>query len=471
MRAIMLAMHRLRSTSACLLASTLALAACSAETRNFGGAGGETTTQTTTGSSTGGTGGSGGTGTTTTSTTGTGGSVPASCTPSGGFFDILNANDFGTDEIDDKPLLVPGTADGRGQVHVLVRNRTSGTAVIRTIIDDPSPLGNTVNLFLPDGTSFDYAAGWVDTKGLHVAGVSGNVGLGQVDYPLTGSGGVGDVNSFNTYQTPSKCQGGGQSHIKDVRMSVVNGEVVYLMVCETPTAPPDQALMLFTGGSNAPPTQLATGGDTEIRMHPSLITTVNGKLLAFFSDDFGPVGVSYGTPSQIANPIPFSFSAAAGVVSVAFGLTPLPSGDGVALFGANVDQNLTQGTLWSGALGPNELGGLGQTPPAGMNKILTAPDVTKFGGLSNPTYDANSIVTAGASIVLDAVYLSWFTRDAKPIVLEQQIVKSNGSNTIIAGAAAPLGQLLKLVVWIERDASSPPHYTVRGQKMLCKPGS
>ena len=460
-------MNRLPSTTACLLTSALALAACSPEVRSFSGDGGSATS-TTTGSTTGGTGGSG----TTTSTGGTGGSVMASCTPSGGVFDILNANDFGTDEIDDKPLLVPGTTGGNGQVHVLVHNRTSNLVIIRSIIDNPNPLGNTLTLGMTGTSGYEYATGWVDSGGLHVAGGSSDLGLGSVRFALDPGTGVQDGPVFSSLETPPECiMSGGAGGLRHVRMSQVNGQISYVAVCTSPTLPPGKNRVLFASDSGAPPVQVATGSDTDLLMNPAHIASVNGKILAFYSGDFGPVGVSYGSAPELGNPIPFSLDATPGIISVIFGLVPLPSGNGVGILGASVDQNLTQGSLWAGALGPSELGAIGQTPPPGMKKVFTSNDITEFGGLSQPTYDKDSIVTAGASIVMDGVYFSWFKRDTTPLVLEQPIIKSDGSYSIIAAAAAPLGNLMKLVVWIERDGSSPPHYTVRGRKLLCMGGN
>ena len=390
--------------------------------------------------------------------------------PAGGLFALLNANDFGTDDIDDNVLLVPGMAGGKGQAHLVVRNRTSHQIIIRTILDNPNPLGNIAHLGMPCGADYEVATGWADGMGLHLGGGASDVGLGEAFFPVDGCMGIEDTPSFSPIGTPSACMNPG--HIGRLRMVERNGVLVYLVSCVTQGVPVPQSLSLWLGAGDSPmpPEQLATGGPTDTLMNPDVMAIVNLNLLTFFNSDFGPVAVSYGPQaSDIASPFPFSLDATPSTQSFVFGTVPALAGDGVAILAATADLDKNTGALWAGALGPTELDTLGQTPPQGMKKILTAPDLTALGSLGKPTYDKDTFITAGPSIVMNGAFFSWFKRDTTPLVLQYPVVTSDGTFSILTAAAAPLG-LTKLVIWVERDGASPPHYTVRGRKLLCNMG-
>lgn len=454
-------------------AALFAIAACTAETRDFtGGSGGSTSStsnSTSTSASTastggGGTGGSGGTGTSTGGSGGTG-TVAASCMLAGGAFDILNANDFGTDEIDDKALLVPGAAGGKGQVHVVVRDRTTQKLWIRTVLDEPNPLGAIVHVGSASTGGYEIGTGWTDPMGLHLAGGSSNLGIGDTFLPYNGQNGLQQNPTFNAIETPPDCKA--PNYIGRLRMVEVNGSLVYLAGCRLAASPGMIDASLWVGSSMVAPVHVADGNQKDPLMNPDLVTFVNGKVLAFYSNDFGPVGVAYGLDTELASPVPFNLDPS--MVTFVFGQVPLPSNDGVTLLAATAESSLQSGSLWSGALGPAALHNLGTTPPPGMNKLISGP-VDMLGGFGRPTHDKDTIISAGISFLMNGAYFHWLTRDGKPLVLEYPIVTSDGTFSVITALAAPLNNFNKLVVWIERDGASPPHYTVKGRKVFCTMG-
>jgi hypothetical protein len=439
----------------------LALAACSPTVREYGSGGSGPASGTSSAASSGSTGGSGGTG-------GTGGGTPAKCTPSGGVFKVLTDTDFGVGgQLDDKPILVadPGPAGmNKPSVHVLVSNRATGTMYVRSIIDDPNPVGNLVKYGGPAGPSFQFAGGWVDPgKLLHVVGSLGNTGISVMPIPVDPYKGVGSPGSLSAVPTPMACQ----SPNRVDRLQVVHDGtgVRYAVSCVLGTT---TNASLWVGGSDPSILfQVATGMQNDLAMRPSLYAWQNGIHLIGVSQDMGTGGFFFGPDGALgATPVPFTIDP--NQSSILMGATPLPDGSGVALFAASIDPNLTSGSIWGGSVQALDYSKLGEVPPPVLGKYFSFTDVSKAAGFTSPTFDENHVVTAGSSLTKDAVYFDLLKRDGTPLVIEQQVYAAMGT-TILTAVAAPLG-LQSVVIWIEQDGANPPNYVVQGQLMVCTGG-
>lgn len=426
---------------------------------------------------TGGSGGSGGTasmgsttstgGSTTTGAGGSGGAMPVgTCSKSGLPFDIVSASDLGAGaQLTDKIYLVPDL-EKRAMVHVLVEDPGHDSVVVRTVFDDPSPLG-ALTLFNNGNTpGFRPQIGWAANGQLAIHGRA-KYSLLRVDFPVDPDKGVGANGTPTGIQVPTEClQTGSIDRVAFAR----DGDVArYVMVC-----PQDQAdagppvALLYSGDVTAMPTLIATDDPTAPVMQPDLYTFVDGTSLVTFTQNMSGAFFSYGiTPQDLAKVQPFKLTAAPGVAQGVFALPPLAGDTGVAVISAFFDKNTGKGQFWAGPLLTKDFGSLSQTPPPSLAPIAEVTVLADVAPIQNPTWDAAGIHGAGATQDKSSVRFSWFTRDGKPLVFAQPVYTATGSTILVAGAA-PLGDFARLVVWIEQSADSPPQYVVKGQKLICQ---
>lgn len=436
--------------SICALALPLALtAACSPVAREYGPGTG--------GSSSSATGSSSGTG-------GTGGGTTANCVNSGTSFDILTPNDFGAGaQVDDHIFLVPDPGQGKPLVHVVVGDRSSGRLFVRSIVDEPNKLGNVATYGAVGGPGFRAAGGWVDGGAkLYVAGSQGDMGIGQVVFPVDPHQGVLQAAGFNGGPTPLDCLP--PNYVNRLEVVQNGGDMRYVVTCNLP----NNVSSLWVGSYSAGPVPVIPMGDpNDVMMRPQLYSWLNGVHFIGFGQDFGASVFLSGTDAELS-PTAAPFTLEPNQFSIFMGFTPLPTNDGIVLFAASVDPNLTGGSIWGGPVHTGDYMKLQSAPQAFLKQYFSFATISAAAGFTNPTFDANHIVTAGASFTKDAVYFDLLERDGAPLVIEQQVYTPTGAS-ILAAAAAPRG-LTSVIAWVEQDGSSPPNYTVRGQEVVCTGG-
>jgi hypothetical protein len=192
---------------------------------------------------------------------------------------------------------------------------------------------------------------------------------------------------------------------------------------------------------------------------------VDGVHVAAFQSDNNGVSVSYGPDATSLGMLqPFSLDPTAMSMSALFSLVPYASS--VTLFGASLSANGTSASLWSGSIGTGAFADLFKVPPPELTKIAGYTSIAGVAGLTQPTTDATTIYTAGATQSGTAVNFSWFKSDGTPIVLEQQVYQTSNAN-VTAALGGSFSALSQIAVWIENDGAMPPTYTVRAQRLIC----
>jgi hypothetical protein len=454
-----------------VLSVVAAFAACTPTVRVFG-TGGATTSSSSSSSSSG------------TGTGGSGGSAPTgTCTPVGAPFTVLNAADFGYSALDDKPVIVADPAQpGHPLVHVIVNATTTGQMVVQSIssnntmqVANMAIYGGAMYDGGPQAQTFAPVAGWV-TPGsqLFVQGsLGGNnpnggpSGIGQMTFPLDPNQGVLSMPppSFSPYPTPADCtQPGNVGRM----VAIQNGAGVrYATSCNLQ----NNLESLWLGSDTGAPISIGSGIASDAGVNPQMYAYVGGVNFIGLNANNGLAGNGYvyGPDTALGPFTPLVLQT--GQIGIPMSSPPLPTDAGFAFFAASVNMAETSGSLWSGAVQATNLAALAQTPPPGLNKILTASTITDIAPLSHPSYDSTYVYIAGSTLSMADVNFYWFLRDGTPLVVGQNVYTSVSSGTITstidAALAAPLSPPTVIVVWIEHDGSSPPVYTVKAQLLDC----
>jgi hypothetical protein len=306
-------------------------------------------------------------------------------------------------------------------------------------------------------------------------------GLGALTFPIgaTMEEAVQPTASpaFTPWPTPADCQqGNGFPGNIAVTPPDGSGLVRYVTACRVNT--PVNGATLWVGGSDAtmPPVQVATGTRSDTLMNPQVYAYLANEHFIGFTANSGIASGAYAfgsDPTQLAASLA-NLTLSSNQAGIPMALVPDPANDGFAFFAASVDPTLLGGSLWSGTVHPADYSSLKQTPPPMLAQFYSATTITTVSGVDNPTVDAKSIYSAGASFDGTTVNLNWFRRDGTPLVVQQQLYSSTNAtcttthtcNTVMAAAVAPLGSFV-VAVWSEQTTGSNPTYSVSGLKMLC----
>jgi hypothetical protein len=431
------------------LALSLLLVACAQKERVIGGGGTAGTSGTTSSTET-------GTGGSTASTTGTGGGpLAAHCDPSGPQFDVLTPNDI-ADKLQDALVLVPDVASK--MVHVAVQTG-SGKTLVRSIGDNGQPRGapvafgdSTTGLWGLRPSDGGLANGMLTLLGSRGSGVA------QVSFALDPNQGVLATPdpAYVDQPTPSDCL---QGHMVRLETAFDASDPSYLVSCALSSGA--ASLWLYAGGNLV---EIATGLEGDVTMNPKMYARVAGVSYAGFALDQGPSAFAYGPQLENVSALEIDHN----FVTIAMGLAPLTTNDGVALFAASFDVAALAGSMWAGVLRGPDLPGIGSVPPPALVKIFDAPDATKVGGIERPFSGPGAIIAASPGLARKGVYFSWFDTEVKPKLVEQLVytVVDPVKGAIQGAGAVPFG-VSKMVVWIESDGTGT---WVRGQQLLCGGG-
>jgi hypothetical protein len=432
----------------------LLVLACAPVTRSYEtGSGGATSSSSSADTSSASTGGSGG----------SGGTAPSgSCTKVGAPFDILTPAELGPSAALTKEILLVPDQKNIAMVHVVLQDAGLARVVVRTVVDNAKVLGNFVQFDAAGAPPFKPLAAWGGGY-LHIEGTLGN-SIQELNFSVDPDSGVMTGGKPDTYPTPIEClQGGG---LGTVAFAQDGEKARYLASCLP--SPAGGPALLFAGGWTGQPVQIASGMTSSTLMQPRFYSFVGSTHLAFFSDPDGKSSFSHGaTVQELTTVHPFLLtmdpdSAVQGI----FATPPRSADDGVTIIGAHFNVKTSKGQYWTGSLLTQDYATLSQVPPPGFapaQDILTVEDAVS---LSPPSWDAQRLVTAGATPDDTGVRLYWLTREGKPLVFGQEVYKS--VDTSVRGAnAAPFGDSTLLVVWTEQTAGGSTSL-VRGQRMSCK---
>jgi hypothetical protein len=423
--------------------------------------------------SSGGSGGSGGGGLggnvaegPTTGVGGGGGAVPmGSCSKAGQAFTILGDTELdGTPKLDDHLYLVPDPG-ARAKVHVVITDNGMNRVLVRTVIDDQSPVGNFAQFGGVGGPSFRLAGARVLGDHLVLRGTNGN-NVAELAFPVDPNKGVGVDGVVQPLPTPIECLQGG--HPGKIAFALGSAAPLYLVTC-LPDDPANTIGALFAGDGTAMPTPIAMKDQTSPVMSPGLYTYENGTHLVVFGGDSKSTFFSYGaTVDQLSALQPIKLTPNGATLEGVFAMVPLPGDDGVTLFSAFFDTSVGKGKFLAGPTFAKDYATLAKIPPGGSAPIQDIAALADVAPIFFPTWDPTGIYGGGASTDGATARLYWFTRDGKPRVFGQAIYTSPGP-TILAANAATLGMLNTLIVWTEQDNSvNPPKYSVKGQKLICQ---
>jgi hypothetical protein len=402
------------------------------------------------------------------------------CTPVGVPFDILTAADLGGAQLSDKMFLVPAATENKAMAHLVVRDNSQPRYFVRSIIDDPTQsLGDVVAVGGADsGPSIDFqpADGLAAGGNLLIFGASNFIpgipsGVGEMSFPLDPFKGATSTGAaFSPYSSqPSDCQQGGYVDRMVFAPPAVGAEARYLLTCVLPSLDGGQLATLYAGGQLAPPVAIASNDPSDVSMLPTAYTLTGGTHIAFYQTDQGGLAYAYGaTEGDLGALKPMAFSQAPSVLQGVFGLVPAIANDGITLAGGFFDMTTGMGQLFAGAVPVADYGLLGSMPPGDLKHIGDFKSLDEIGSFSRPLADDKTLVFAGAPFTGHSVLLDWIQRDGTPLLLGSPVYTTASAATI-AAAAAPFGPLHKeLVVWIEKDGSSPPQYDVKGLQLLCQ---
>ncbi len=422
-----------------------------------GGAGGDASgVSATSAASTTGAGGSGG----------SGGAAPmGTCSKMAGPpFIILGDQELdGAASLGDKIYLIPD-AGKRAMVHVIIEDGGMNRVLVRTLIDDPNPVRNYAQYGAVGQPGFRPTGGRALNGQLLVRGSYGN-NVAQLAYTVDPDNGVGVDGMLQILPTPVECSQ--QGHPDKVVFAPGTNPPRYLVTCL-----PDAAGMpgaLFAGDGTSAPTQLLIKDPSSPEMRPALYTYQNGTHLVIFGGDKGGTFFSYGAKVDFLGGLqPLRLTPDVTTLSGVFATVPLPGDDGIAMISAFFDSSTGKGQFLAGPILASDYGSLAKIPPPGLVPIQNIPLIADVAPIFFPTWDPTGIYGAGASQDNASARFYWFTRDGKPLVFGQSIYTSTGP-AILTANAAPLGDINKVVVWVERDdAATPPKYTVKGQKLICQ---
>jgi hypothetical protein len=387
-----------------------------------------------------------------------------SCTKAGQPFTILGDAELdGTPQLDDKIHLIPD-AGKRAMVHVVIQDNGMNRILVRTVVDDPSPLGTYTQYGGVGGPSFRPSGARVLQGQLVVRGTYGN-DVAQVAFVVNPDKGVGVDGLLQGLPTPIECLQGG--HPGKITFAPGTSPPQYLVTCVSDTAGAPGGL--FAGDGMAMPIQLAAKDPSSPVMQPQLYTYQNGTHLVIFGGDQGGTFFSHGTSvNQLGELQPLKLTPAAAALEGVFATVPLPGDTGVTLISAFFDTGTGKGQFLAGPILANDYGTLAKIPPAGLAPIQDISMLADVAPIFFPTWDMTGIFGGGASTDGASARFYWFTRDGQPLVFGQTIA-TNPSATILTANAAPIGDVNKLVVWTERDDNAaPPKYTVKAQKLICQ---
>lgn len=396
---------------------------------------------------------------------GSGGSPPmGSCTKAGPAFTIMGDTELtGTPKLDDRIYLVPDVAK-RAMVHVVLEDNGMNRLLVRSIVDDPSPLGNFTQFAALNLPSFRPSGAQVVAGALHVRGSLGN-DLSQLIFPLDPDKGVGIDGSQVNLPTPIECLQGG--HPGKIVFAPGTTPPQYLVTCVEEA--PGTLARLFHGDGVGAPTKLLAKDPASPEMEPQLYTFEGGRHLVVFGGDKGGSFFSQGlNPSLLGALQPLKLTPDPVALEGVFATVPLPADQGITLITAFFDTSVGKGKFLAGPVLAKDYATLAKIPAGNIAPIEVIAAIADVAPIFRPTWDMTGIFGGGASTDSASARFYWFTRDGKPLVFGQSIYTSPGP-TILTANAAPLGDINKLVVWTERDdAAAPPKYTVKGQKLICQ---
>jgi hypothetical protein len=418
----------------------------------------------------GGTGGAAAVGATTTSgaTTGgggSGGSIPmGTCTKAGQPFTIMGDVELdGATKLDDKIYLVPD-ASKRAMVHVVIEDKGQNRVLVRSVIDDPSPLGNFAQHGAVGVPSFRPAAARVVAGQLAIRGIN-SLEVAQMTFALDPDNGVGPDGLVQALPTPSACTVGG--HPGRVVFAPGIDQPRYVVTCVDD--PPGMLARLYVSNDSNTTDEIGGKDPASPAMQPALYAYENGIHLVIYGGDKGGSFFSFNADdTQLLDLQPLKLTPGAAELEGVFAAVPLPADDGVTLITAFFDTTAGKGKFLAGPVLSKDYGTLAKIPAGNLAPIEAISTFADVAPIFRPTWDATGIFGGGASTDSASARFYWFTRDGKPLVFGQAIYTSPGP-AILAGNAAPLGDINKLVVWIERDSAfTPPKDTVKGQKLVCQ---
>ena len=396
---------------------------------------------------------------------GSGGSVPVgSCTKAGQAFTVMGTTELdGTPQLDDKLYLVPDVAN-RAMVHVIIEDKGMNRLLVRSLVDAPSPLGNFTQFAGLNLPSFRPSGAKIIAGSLHVRGTLAS-DVSQLIFPLDPDNGVGIDGSLVNLPTPIECLQGG--HPGKIVFAPGTSPPQYLVSCIED--PPGVMGRLFHGDGVGAPTTLVAKEASAPEMAPQLYTFEGGNHLVIFGGDKGGSFFSQGPgPSALGALQPLKLTAGPTALEGVFATVPLPADAGVTLIAAFFDATIGKGKFLTGPVLAKDYATLAKIPAGNIAPIEEISKVADVAPIFFPTWDATGIFGGGASTDSASARFYWFTRDGKPLVFGQSIYASPGP-AILAANAASLGNLNKVVVWIERDdGASPPRFTVKGQKLICQ---
>ena len=398
---------------------------------------------------------------------GSGGSAPmGSCSKVGQPFIVLGDNELGdTPKLDKKVYLVPDPGQ-RAKVHVVVTDNGMNRVLVRTVIDDQSPLGNYSQYGGLGGPSFRLAGAQVVAGHLVLRGTNGN-SVAELAFPVDPDNGVKPDGVLQPLPTPIECLQGG--HPGKVAFAVGSPAPLYLVTC-LPDDPTMTGGILFAGDGLEMPTAIAVKDQSAPALSPGLYTYENSTHLAIFGGDNNKgTFFSYGATADLLGALqPIKLTPNGATLEGVFAMVPLPADDGVTLFSAFFDTSVGKGQFLAGPTPVKDYASFAKIPPGGSVPIQDIAALVDVAPIFAPTWDPAGIYGGGASTDGATARLYWFTRDGKPRVFGQAIYTSPGP-TILAANAATLGLLYTLIVWTERDDRvTPPRYSVKGQKLICQ---
>jgi hypothetical protein len=397
---------------------------------------------------------------------GGGGSAPmGSCSKAGQIFTILGDAELdGTPKLDDKLYLVPDPGM-RSKVHVVLTDNGMNRVLVRTVIDDQSPLGNFSQYGGIGAPSFRLAGARVGNNNLILRGTNGN-NVAALVFPVDPDKGVKVDGVVQPLPTPIECLQGG--HPGKVAFALGSAPPLYLVTC-LPDDPAITTGALFAGDGTGMPTQIAIKDQSAPEMSPGLYSYENGVHLAFFGGDSKSTFFSYGATVDLLGALqPIQLTPGGATLQGVFAMVPLPADNGITLISAFFDTAVGKGQFLAGPTLAKDYATLAKVPPGGSAPIQDIAALADVAPIFFPTWDPTGIYGGGASTDGATARVYWFTRDGKPRVFGQTIYTSPGS-TILTASAATLGTLNTLVVWTERDDSAnPPKYSVKGQKLICQ---
>ncbi|MEP7126047.1 MAG: hypothetical protein ABJE95_34260 [Byssovorax sp.] len=397
---------------------------------------------------------------------GLGGSAPmGTCTKAGQTFTIFgDAELTGTPKLGDKLYLVPD-AEKRAMVHVVLEDNGMNRVLVRTVIDDPSPLGNFAQYGSVGGPSFRLSGARAVPGELLLRGAL-NSSVAELAYIVDPDKGVGVDGAGKPLPTPVECTQGG--HIGKVVFANGSDQPLYLVTC-IPDDPLITTGVVYASNTSGALTQIAMKEQSAPELSPALYTYENGTHLVVYGGDKTSTFFSYGATADLLGALqPLKLTPNGATLEGVFAMVPLPADQGVTLIAAFFDSSVGKGKFLAGSILGKDYASLAKIPPGGIAPIQDIATLADVAPIFSPTWDPTSIYGGGASTDGATARLYWFTRGGKPRVFGQTIYASPGP-TILTANAATLGTLNTLFVWTEEDDSiAPPKYTVKGQKLICQ---